>query len=76
MSKIRQPKYVRRVSQNEFVLNHLITHGYITDAVAQTYRIRRLAARIYDLRSEGHKIEVTPCVDDMGQRYFMYHLAA
>jgi hypothetical protein len=40
------------------VLKHLRNHGSITQReAAQQYGIYRLAARIYDLRREGHDIE-------------------
>lgn len=40
-------------SQNQLVLNHLIDHGYITEVIARSYGVRRLASRIHDLTSIG-----------------------
>jgi helix-turn-helix protein len=43
--------------QEEMVLDHLIRHGPITPLQAlQLYGIFRLAARIFRLRQDGHKI--------------------
>lgn len=45
------------MSQKDKVLQHLQKHGQITDLEAyRDYAIRRLGARIWDLRAEGHKI--------------------
>ena len=45
------------MTQKEEILNHLKEHGSITDLVAyRKYAIRRLGARIWDLRHDGHKI--------------------
>ena len=45
------------MTQKQQVLNHLQKHGSITDLDAyRVYAIRRLGARIWDLRAEGHKI--------------------
>lgn len=44
-------------SQKEKVLNHLQKYGRITDLEAYAlYAIRRLGARIWDLRSDGYII--------------------
>lgn len=46
------------MNQNEQVLEHLKKHGAITARYAwRQYGIARLAARIYTLRSKGHRIE-------------------
>ena len=46
------------MSQKETVLKHLQEHGTITDLAAyRLYAIRRLGARIWELRDEGHKIK-------------------
>lgn len=46
------------MTQKEKVLKHLQTHGEITDLEAyRDYAIRRLGARIWDLRAEGYKIK-------------------
>lgn len=45
------------MTQKEKILNHLQIHGSITDLDAYTlYAVRRLGARIWDLRSDGHAI--------------------
>lgn len=65
-----------KVTHNEFVLNHLIDHGYITDAQAQGYRIRRLAARIFDItRRNRVLVHKETCRDDLGQKYTRYFLS-
>lgn len=63
-------------NQNTFVLRHLVTHGYITDLVARNYGIRRLAARIYELRDQGVMIERELRRDDQGFRYAYYTMPA
>lgn len=62
-------------SQNQFVLDHLIDHGYITDAVAQGYRIRRLASRVHDLVRAGSDIKREVRRDDLGQKYTYYFMS-
>lgn len=45
------------MTQKEKVLEHLQKHGQITDLEAyRDYAIRRLGARIWDLRADGYKI--------------------
>lgn len=45
------------MTQKEKILQHLEKHGSITDLDAyRLYAIRRLGARIYDLRADGFKI--------------------
>lgn len=45
------------MTQKQTILEHLKQHGSITDLEAyKKYAIRRLGARIYDLRDEGYKI--------------------
>lgn len=61
-------------SQNQFVLDHMIDHGYITDIIARSYNIRRLAARIYELKTEGVSVECERKVDDQGVQYGFYTL--
>ena len=49
------------MSQNQAVLNYLKEHGSIDDDVAYNkLRIRRLGARIYDLRQKQHDIITIP----------------
>lgn len=46
------------MTQCEMVLNHMKTFGSITDAEAyEVYGIRRLGARVYDLRQLGIPID-------------------
>lgn len=46
------------MTQCQQVLDHLRRKGSITQKeAAQEYQIYRLAARIYDLRQDGHEIE-------------------
>jgi hypothetical protein len=68
-------------TQNQFVLDHLLDHGYMTDAIAQNYRIRRLAARIAELRAgigsySGRPLDIETELrtDEMGQRYAYYRM--
>lgn len=44
-------------TQNNIVLNHMRTHGKITQRDAmKEYGIMRLGARIFELREKGYKI--------------------
>ncbi len=46
------------MTQCDQVLAYLTEHGAISDTVArELFGINRLAARIWDLRRKGHKIE-------------------
>jgi hypothetical protein len=67
------------MSQNQFVLNHLIDHGYITEVVARNYGIRRLASRIHDLSDPinggGITIPRETRSDDAGVPYTYYTIA-
>ena len=59
-----------RMTQKEKVLDHLQRHGKITDLEAyRDYAIRRLGARIWDLRDAGIKIrtENTKAKNRFGQ---------
>jgi hypothetical protein len=61
--------------QIQHVLDHLIDHGYITDAVAQhVFKIRRLAARIHELQLIGVQVTRRFRRDALGQRYTYYSL--
>jgi len=45
------------MTQKQMILRHFQRFGKITDLDAYVlYSIRRLGARIWDLRAEGHKI--------------------
>lgn len=67
-------------AQNRKVLEHMKTRGAITQNDAKDlYGCNRLAARIYDLRKEGHEINAeTRCgLNRFGQktRYAAYTLS-
>ena len=48
------------MSQNQQVLKHLKKHGKISSMTAFTkYGITRLASRVFDLKTQGHKINTT-----------------
>lgn len=52
------------MTQKETVLKHLQEHGSITDLTAyRLYAIRRLGARIWDLRDEGYKIKTENTIE-------------
>jgi hypothetical protein len=61
-----------KTSQNQFILNHLIDHGYITDVVARNYGIRRLASRVFELKAESADIKTERLKDDAGVPYAKY----
>ena len=47
------------MSQESQILQHMKAHGSITSLQALEYfKCMRLASRVYDLRSKGHKIQV------------------
>jgi hypothetical protein len=66
------------MTQKEKILAHLQKHGSITDLDAyRMYAIRRLGARIWDLRSEGFLItsKQTKAKNRFGQEtYFTTYL--
>ena len=65
------------MSQKQEVLNHLKTGAHITPLEAiGLYGIYRLAARIFELRSEGHNITTDVQQDRRGRPYSRYRLAA
>lgn len=61
-------------NQNQTVLNHLITHGYITQTIASNYSVRRLASRVHDLRIKGVIVNVERRIDDAGVPYAYYSM--
>lgn len=61
-------------SQNQFVLDHLREHGYITDTVARNYGIRRLASRVHDLKAAGIFVDKEMKRDDAGVTYAYYYV--
>lgn len=64
------------MSQKKDILNHLRAHGCITAAEAVSkFKCYRLAARIIELRSEGHNI-ITDDKDSEGNpvNYAIYRL--
>ena len=63
------------MTQCEQILHHLRNEGTITQReAARRYDIYRLAARIYDLRREGHQIEKEMETSETGKQYARYHL--
>ncbi len=63
------------MTQNEMVLWHMTDMGAITPKTAfRYYGIMRLAARVRELRKQGHNIE-TQMVNRRGVRYAEYRLA-
>jgi hypothetical protein len=56
--KIKQEKEPDKTSQNDIVYKYIKTHKRITinDALRFKPKVTRLAARIADLKSEGHDI--------------------
>ena len=64
------------MSQKHTILEHLMGHGSITHAEAETvYGIRRLSARIHELREDGVIIHSDDKADAKGQRYIRYRMA-
>lgn len=45
-----------RANQNKRILAYLNEHGSITQEEADGLRVKRLSARIFDLRTHGHEI--------------------
>ena len=63
------------MSQSLLILNHLRIKGSITSLEAMSlYRIFRLAARVNELRDQGHEIETDMKTDLRGKRYASYSL--
>lgn len=66
-----------KLSQNQKVLNYLKKHDYITPLVAfAVLGVFRLAARVYDLRSQGFDIQSVTMMDDEGRPYCRYSLVS
>ena len=62
------------MTQCEQILRHLRNEGSITQReAAQRYGIYRLAARIYDLRRDGHDIQKT-MEEGENSQYARYYL--
>lgn len=62
-------------SQKQLLLEHLLAGKTITPIKAlMVYGIHRLAARIRDLREEGHNIVTTRRTDECGHDYAEYRL--
>jgi hypothetical protein len=64
----------------ELILMHIKKYGSIThDEAAEEYGIKRLSARIYDLRDKGYKIktDMLSCKNKMGRisNFARYSLA-
>jgi len=63
------------MTQCEQILRHLREEGSITQReAAQRYGIYRLAARIYDLRRDGHDIEKELESGEGRTQYARYYL--
>ena len=64
------------MSQTNLILNHLKEHGRITalQALQEPIGSFRLAARIKDLREDGHDIATVTAQADNGARHAVYHL--
>ena len=61
------------MSQSQDILNHLIDHGSITAIEAlENFGCFRLAARINDLRHDGHNIHTTNVDLPNGKRIARY----
>ena len=64
------------MTQCNQVLDHLKNHEYLTPFQAfVSYRITRLAARIFELKQKGHKIKAEVLKDNSGTRYARYSLS-
>jgi len=63
------------MSQVQLVKSHIEKHGYITQVIALSYGVRRLASRINDLKRDGLAINSEIRKDDVGVRYAYYTLA-
>ena len=65
------------MSQNEKILNHLRSGAHITPLEAMgLFGVYRLAARIFELRNQGHNIVTDVKADGTGRTYSRYSLAA
>lgn len=63
-------------SQKSQVLSHLKHYGSLTPLRALgVYGIYRLAARIHELKQEGHNIETLMHTDPKGKPYAEYRLS-
>lgn len=63
------------LTQNQKVLNHLKNEGAITSMMAfSKYSITRLAARVKDLRDQGHEIESEMVYASGSVKYAKYTL--
>lgn len=68
-------KAPKKMTQAQLILRHLETKGSITALEAMSlYRIYRLAARVEELRNQGHDIETEMKTDLTGKRYASYSL--
>lgn len=65
------------MSQNQKILKHLKSGAHITPLEAMgLFGVYRLAARIYELRNQGHHIMTDVRADGTGRTYSRYWLAA
>jgi len=61
------------MNQTQAILNHMASQPITAIDALNKYGCFRLAARINDLRMQGHKIHTEIKVKD-GKRYAAYHL--
>lgn len=60
--------------QNELVLDHLRSKPITPRTALRLYGCFRLAARIHDLRQDGHQIITRKVLNEEGNPYAEYHL--
>ena len=64
-----------KITQKNKILNHLRKYNGLTSYEAfHMYRITRLAARIFNLREDGHVINTEKVFHDDGTYFANYHL--
>ncbi len=64
-----------RMSQKQLILKHLTTGRNLSQhAARELYRVERLAARITELKDDGHDIVTISAQDVTGRRYSLYRL--
>ena len=62
MAEMYEMDEVTKATQNNDVLNCMKANGFITDDMARDQLgVRRLSARIFDLREQGNEIKTLMC---------------
>ena len=62
MAEMYEMNETTKETQNNDVLNCMKIHGFITDDMAREWLgVRRLSARIFDLREQGNEIKTLMC---------------